>query len=108
MHAECSVPPIKNCDPIEFLNRSNDCLLVVFIATVHDKIATKNGAADIKTVESSDVSTSLTNGGTQPSEGAGHVVELTVKRNRKCSVGKSRHKTSYVTDLVPICQLSLN
>jgi hypothetical protein len=67
MHAESSVPPIKNSDPVKFLNRSNNCLLVIFVSTVHHKIATKIRTANIKSVKSSDVSACFANGGTQTS-----------------------------------------
>ena len=98
MHAESSVPPIKNSDTIEFLHCGNNCLLMLFVSTMHDKTATKNRTANIKTIKSADVSTCFTNGGAQPSKGAWHIVELTIERDRKCSVRESRHKNSHVTD----------
>jgi hypothetical protein len=69
---------------------------------MHDKTAAQNRTTNIKTVKSSDVSTGLTNGAAQPSEGAWHIVELTIERDGKCGVGKSRHKTLILRTECPI------
>jgi hypothetical protein len=73
-------------------------MLMFFISTMHNKTATKNRTTNIKTIKCADVSTCFTNGGTQSPKGAGHVLELTIKGDGKCSVRESRHMTLYATD----------
>jgi hypothetical protein len=79
MHAERTVPPIKNCDAIKLLYCCNHCLLVSFIAAMNDNITAKNWASNIETVKGANIAARLTNGGAQPTKGAWDVVELTVK-----------------------------
>jgi hypothetical protein len=71
---------------------------MLFIATMNNKAATKNRTTNIKTIESANVSTCFTNSGTQSPKGAGHIVELTIKSDRKSGVREGRHMTLYATD----------
>jgi hypothetical protein len=89
VHAECTVPPIKNGDAIKLLNCGNNYFLVSFIATMDNNIAAKNWASDIKTVKRANVPTGFTNSGTEPAQGAWDIVKLTVKCDGKCGVGKN-------------------
>jgi hypothetical protein len=89
MHAECAIPPIKNCHAIKLLYCCNHCFLVSFIAAINHKTAAENWATHIESVESANVSTGFTNGGTEPTKGSWDVVELTVKGDGKCGVGKN-------------------
>jgi hypothetical protein len=89
MHAECTVPPVKNSDAIKFLHCADDCLLVRFVAAMNYNAAAKYWATHIESVESANVSTGFTNGGTEPTKGSWDVVELTVKGDGKCGVGKN-------------------
>jgi hypothetical protein len=79
MHAERTVPPVKNSYTIKFLHCADDCLLVRLIAAMNYNTATKYWATHVESVESTNVSTGLTNGGAQPAKGARDIVELTVK-----------------------------
>jgi hypothetical protein len=60
-----------------------------FITTMNDNTAAKNWASNVKTVERANVATGLTNSGTEPAQGAWDIVELTVKCDGKCGVGKN-------------------
>jgi hypothetical protein len=59
---------------------------MLFISAMHYKTSTEYRATNIKTIKGSNVSACLTNGGTQPPKSAGHIVELTIKSDRKCGV----------------------
>jgi uncharacterized protein YceH (UPF0502 family) len=73
-------------------------MLMLFIATMNNKAATKNRTTNIKTIESADVATCFANRGAQTTKGAGHIVELTIKSDRKSGVREGRHMTLYATD----------
>ena len=79
MHAERTVPPIKNCDAVKLLYRGNNYFLVRFITAMNDDITSKNWASDIKTIKGTNIASGLTNGGAQTAKGARDIVELTVK-----------------------------
>jgi hypothetical protein len=79
VHAERTVPPVKNCDAIKFLHCVNDDFLVRFIAAMNDNITAKNWSSNIETVKGANIASGLTNSCAQPTEGAWDVVELTVK-----------------------------
>jgi hypothetical protein len=79
MHAERTVPPVKNSDTIKFLHCIDDYLLVCLIAAMNHNTAAKNWSTHVKTVKGAYVSTGRTNGGAQPTKGAWDIVELTVE-----------------------------
>jgi hypothetical protein len=69
VHAERTVPPVKNSDTIKFLHCIDDCLLVCLIAAMNHNTAAKNRSTHVKTVEGAYVPTGRTNGGAQPTKG---------------------------------------
>jgi hypothetical protein len=79
MHAECAIPPIKNCHAIKLLYCCNHCFLVSFIAAINHKTAAENWPAHVKTIKGANIAARLTNGGAQPTKGAWDIVELTVE-----------------------------
>ncbi|CAB5046613.1 unannotated protein [freshwater metagenome] len=60
-----------------------------FITAMNHNTAAKNRPTHVETVEGANVATGLTNSGTEPAKGAWDVVELTVKGDGKCGVGKN-------------------
>jgi hypothetical protein len=79
MHAERTVPPIKNSDTIKFLHCIDDCLLVCLIAAMNDDATAKHWATHVESVKGANIATGRTNGGAQPTKGAWDIVELTVE-----------------------------
>jgi hypothetical protein len=79
VHAERTVPPIKNCDAIKFLYCGNNYFLVRFIAAMNDDITAKNWASNIETIKGANIAAGLSNSGAQPAKGSWDIVELTVK-----------------------------
>jgi hypothetical protein len=89
MHAERTVPPVKNSDAVKFLYCANNCFLMSFITAMNHNTAAKYWPTHVETIKGANVATGLTNGGTESTKGAWDVVELTVKGDGKCGVGKN-------------------
>jgi hypothetical protein len=71
--------------------------LVRFIAAMHNERAAKYGAPHIKAIKGANVASGVTNCCAQTPQGAGNIVELTVKTDGKCGVGKCWHAIDNTT-----------
>jgi hypothetical protein len=96
MHAEGAVPPIHQRDAWAIFDCLNHLELMSLVTTMNNEVASKYWAADVETIERTNVSTRITNGGAKMPECAGHVVELAVERDGKGGSGQTWHKNPKV------------